>query len=102
MGPLGGPDTPEIEAKRRIAGGLGDLPGSDDDRVVHFAAVERMGVAEHESADGGVEGLQPSLQGRSTRDADDGSFLHTDPDLRDSAGNIQAPAAVTAYEVYFF
>ena len=97
----GAADSPEVESQCGIAGGPRDFPGPDDDRVVHVAAVERMGVAEHESTDGGVGDLDQRLQGGAAGYRDDGGFFHTNPDLRGSAGNIQAPAAVTAYEVCF-
>jgi hypothetical protein len=60
-----------------------------------------MGVADDEASLGARHGAEPGLQRGSVGDADGEGFLHRNSDLRVSVGNIQGPARVTAYEVYF-
>jgi len=90
-----GADSPEIEAERGVAGLPADLRGSNDDRVVHVSPVERMGVAEDESAPGAGDEPQAPLQGRPGGDRhDDGFFLaHADPTLGGRRGIFKAPGA---------
>src|SRR5262245_8704106 len=99
---LGAAHPPEIEAQRGVPGALGDLSRPAHDGVVPVPAIERMGVAEDEASGGRVGRLESRFQSWPARHRDDdGLSLHTNPDLRDSVGNIQVPAVVSAYEVYF-
>jgi hypothetical protein len=59
-----GPYPPEVEAKSRHAQALGNLDRPDHHGIVHVAAVQRMGVTDHQAGLGrlgqGQPGLQPS------------------------------------------
>ena len=99
--PLGPARPAKVEAERGVPRRLRDLGRSNDDRIVHVAAVEGVGMADDEPPLGARDEPEPGLQGGTVRNVDREGFFHRNSDLRGSGRNIQGPDRVTAYEVYF-